>query len=261
MPGPSMLIVPAASALPLLYDTVVQGVARHGYDIKVLHIPSLGLETGVRAGEPPNMYDDAAFIAAHVVALADSGHDVLLITHSYGGTPATESIRGLSKSERLKQGKNGGVVGLAYMTSLVPEVGHPASTSVGTAPKGQQPLMLIGEDGWFYYPSPTRTAEVVFSDLPPDEGKDWARKLVKHSAASFASKLTYGGYNDVPVSYLVAANDQSLSPATQESQIEMIERVSGNKVDVSRIDAGHVPSITHPQDVIDWILRVARKFA
>ncbi|KAI0179473.1 alpha/beta-hydrolase [Hypoxylon sp. FL1284] len=259
MPGLSMVIIPAASALPLFYDTVVDGVSRHGYDIQVLHIPSVGLATGARPGPPPNMYDDAAFISAHVTGLADTGNDVLLITHSYGGTPATESVRGLSKDERLKQGKTGGIVGIAYMNSLVPEVGHPASSSAGTAPKGRQPLMAVGEDGWFYYPSPTVTAEIVFSDLPLEESKYWASKLVKHSAACFTSNLTYEGYKDVPVSYLVSEGDLSIAPATQKSQIEMIEQVSGRKVDVSSVDAGHVPSISQPQQVIDLILGVAQK--
>ncbi|KAI0401346.1 alpha/beta-hydrolase [Xylaria palmicola] len=260
MPGLSMIIIPASSALPFFYDPVVEAVSRHGYGIKALHIPSIGLPSGARPGKPPTMYDDAAFIADHVTRLADTGHDILLITHSYGGTPATESVRGLSKSERLTQGKKGGIVGLAYMTSLVPEVGQPATTKAGTAPDGQQPLMLVGEDGWFYYPNLTRTAEIVFSDLPLEEGKEWARKLVKHSAASYASKLTYGGYKDVPVSYLVAEGDLSIPAVVQRSQIEMIEQVSGNEVDVSSIDSGHDLSISHPQQVIDWILSVAQKF-
>lgn len=138
---PTMLtlrIVPAASALPVLYENVVKAITVHGYDIKVLHIPSVGLVTGARPGEPPSMFGDAAFIAAHVTDLADAGHDVLLITHSYGGVPATQSVEGLTKVERGKTGKQGGIVGLAYMTSLVPEVGMPAAT------RSLSPLMEIG---------------------------------------------------------------------------------------------------------------------
>ncbi|KAI0972009.1 Alpha/beta hydrolase fold-1 [Xylaria arbuscula] len=260
MPALSMIIVPASSALPFFYDTVIDGVAQHGHDISVLHLPSIGLATGARPGPPPTMYDDAAFISAHVTGLADAGHDVLLITHSYGGTPATQAVRGLTKTERETHGKKGGIVGLAYMTSLVPEVGQPATTKAGTAPPGQQPLMMAGDDGWFYYPNLTRTAEVVFSDLPLEEGKYWARKLVKQSVISYANNLTYGGYNDVPVSYLVAEADRSIPSTVQRSQIEMIERVSGNKVDVSSVDSGHVLPVSHPHQVIDWILRVAQKF-
>ncbi|KAI1811924.1 Alpha/beta hydrolase fold-1 [Poronia punctata] len=259
MGGLSMVIVPASSALPSFYSKVIEGVSRHGHSIEALHIPSIGLVSGARPGTPPNMYDDAAFLSAHVADLADAGREVLLITHSYGGTPATECVRGLSKSERTKEGKKGGIVGLAYMTSLVPEVGHPATSSAGTAPEDQEPLILVGEDGWFYYPNVTHTAEIVFSDLPLEEGKYWARKLVKQSAASYASNLTYAGYKDVPVSYLIAEQDRSIKPATQKSQIEMIERVSGNKVDVSSVQSGHALPISHPQQVTDWILRVAQK--
>ncbi|KAI0204558.1 alpha/beta-hydrolase [Astrocystis sublimbata] len=258
MSRPALIIVPAASALPLFYCTVVDGVSQHGYDIQVLHIPSVGLESGARPGKPPNMYDDAAFVASHVTSLADAGRDIVLVAHSYGCTAATESTRDLTKKERLRQGKSGGIVGLAYVAGLVPEVGRPATTSAGTAPAGQQPLMLPGDDGWFYYPNSTRTAEVVFSSLPLEQGKYWAEKLVKHSVASFSTNLTHGGYKDVPVSYLVTEADRSIPVATQRSQIEMIERVSGNKVVVSTVDSDHSPPISHPQEMISWIIRTAQ---
>ncbi|KAI8625238.1 hypothetical protein F5Y19DRAFT_479746 [Xylariaceae sp. FL1651] len=92
----------------------------------VLHIPSVGLETGARPEKPPSTYDDAAFIAAYVTSLADAGRYVLLVAHFYGGTSATESVRGLNRKERLLQGETGGIVGLAHVTGLVPEVRRPA---------------------------------------------------------------------------------------------------------------------------------------
>ena len=41
--------------------------------------------------------------------------------------------------------------------------------------------------------------------------------------------------------------------------IELIERVSERKVDVTRIKTGHCPNASAPEKVIDWILDVARK--
>ncbi len=130
----SILIIPGASALPELYDPVVKAVTAYGLDIKPLHIPSIGIP-GPREGEPPTMYDDAAFIATHVRNLADSGNNVILITHSYGGTPGTESVRGLTKKEREAQGLEGGIVAIAYMTSLVPNVGEPAASVQAPLPE------------------------------------------------------------------------------------------------------------------------------
>lgn len=83
--------------------------------------------------------------------------------------------------------------------------------------------------------------------------------MVNQSAVSFANPLTYGGYHDVPVSYLVAEGDRSILPEKQRGQIAMIERVTGNKVDVTTTKAGHVATITSNNDVINWIVSVASK--
>jgi hypothetical protein len=138
-----LLIVPGASGLPEFYDPFVEAVAARGYDIKALHIPSVGLVTGAREGPLPTMYDDAEFIAKHVRELADLGNDVILITHSYGGTPATESVKGLSKKERQRQGLQGGIIGIAYMTSLVPNVGGSAGTVKAAFPSEEKVPMAI----------------------------------------------------------------------------------------------------------------------
>lgn len=123
MSKPSIILIPGSFSLPEFYDTVVDPIAAKGYEIRALHNPSSGLKTGPREGTPPTMYDDAAQIAAEAEKLADEGKDVILVAHSYGGTPTTESTKGLSKKERQAQGKKGGIVKLAYMTCLVPAVG------------------------------------------------------------------------------------------------------------------------------------------
>lgn len=127
MSKPSILLIPGACGLPEFYESFINAVTARGYEIRGLHLPSVCLKTETREGEAPTMYEDAAFIAKHATALADEGKDVLILTHSYGGVPGTESVKGLSKSERQKQGKKGGIVRLAYMTSLTPAVGVAAA--------------------------------------------------------------------------------------------------------------------------------------
>jgi hypothetical protein len=80
------------------------------------------------------MSDDATYISEVIEHLADQEKDVLLISHSYGGVPATESVKGLSKKARKKKGKKGGVVHLGYMTALVPEAGQSASGVLANGP-------------------------------------------------------------------------------------------------------------------------------
>lgn len=138
----SVVIIPGAFTVPEAYDLVVQGVTARGLDIKAIHLPSVGTP-GPREGAAPTMYDDAAFIAAHVRSLADAGKDVLLIAHSYGGVPTTESVRGLSKKDRAAQGLKGGIIGIGYMTSLVPNVGGSAGSVLASMPRESKAAQAI----------------------------------------------------------------------------------------------------------------------
>lgn len=144
---PFTLIVPGGMTPAAVYDPVVAEVTRRGHDIRAVQLPSVRLrsETGpVR--EPPTMYEDAALIAKEAEALADAGRDVIIISHSYGGVPATESVRGLSKAARAKEGKPGGVVRLAYMTSLVPELGVAANDVLTNRPRAAGPSAEMDMD-------------------------------------------------------------------------------------------------------------------
>jgi hypothetical protein len=116
------------------------------------------------------MSDDAAYIARVVERLADQEKNVLLIAHSYSGVPTTESVKGLSKNERKKNGKKGGIVHLGYITALVPEVGQSASGVLADGPAAPQgvytsdvsilhnifrELRLMRDRNWVGYPRAT----------------------------------------------------------------------------------------------------------
>ena len=112
--------MPGGFTLPEVYNDVITHVKSSGYSIEALHLPSVGYKTNV----PGTMQDDAAFIASEIAKHADKGKDVVLIAHSYGGVPATESTKGLSKADRQQQGKSGGLVRLAYITCIILPVGE-----------------------------------------------------------------------------------------------------------------------------------------
>lgn len=85
------------------------------------------------------------------------------------------------------------------------------------------------------------------------------RAFAKHSGASFATELTHEGYKDVPVSYLFCEEDLCVPPGVQQAGIDMIERVSGGEVDVTRIRADHVPNFSAKDETVEWILHVAKQ--
>lgn len=147
MSKPSILLVPGSFTPAHVYDNVVEKVAAKGYDIRALQIPSVRLETeSPTSREPPSMYKDAAFIASQAAALADDGREVIIISHSYGGTPATESVRELPKDDRQKLGKQGGVVRLAYMTALVPALGSSAGNVLEMGERPEEDRITMEAD-------------------------------------------------------------------------------------------------------------------
>lgn len=120
MDKPTILIVPGGFTLPELYSDIITHVVSEGYSVQALHLPSVGYKTNV----PGTMQDDAAFVASEISKHANEGKDVVLIAHSYGGLPATESTKGLSKVDRQRQGNTGGLVRLAYISCIILPVGE-----------------------------------------------------------------------------------------------------------------------------------------
>ncbi|KAF3059711.1 hypothetical protein GL218_04595 [Daldinia childiae] len=260
MSNPTILIVGGSFAPPEIYDNIVDAIAAKGYDIKALHYPSVGLRAGPRPEKLPTMYDDAAFVAKEISKLADDGKDIVLVAHSYGGVPATESTKGLTKKERQSQGKRGGIVRLAYMTSLVPPVGRSSRSLLAEIPSENRIEFKNDEQGWMDYVDLPAAAALIISDLPDEKERvATVEKFQTHSSASFATELTHPGYKDLPVSYLLCEEDAILPPKYQREWIELIEKESGNKVDVTSLQVGHCPSYTKPQEVINWIVNAAAK--
>lgn len=135
MAKPTIVLVPGSFAVPELYNPIFDAVRERGRDIGGVHLPSVGLKAREgRPGSPPTMYDDAEHISKEIERLSDEGKDVIVIGHSYGGVPVSQSGKGLSKEERQKQGKPGGLVRLAYMTCLVPPLGGSARDVLADVP-------------------------------------------------------------------------------------------------------------------------------
>ena len=103
-------------------------------------------------------------------------------------------------------------------------------------------------------PEPEYIAKPELSEIP--EGHSLAENVMEHSLVSFKGSLTYPGYKDVPVSYMFCENDTTVRPGMQQRIIEMIERDSGNVVDVHKVSAGHFPYVSRPDIVVTVVRRV-----
>lgn len=103
-------------------------------------------------------------------------------------------------------------------------------------------------------PTPEENAKIVFYDIPEEQAIEWGREMDLHSSTSYAGPLTYPAWNDVAVSYFFCENDTIIPPQAQQGGIDLIEKESGQKVDVHRLNAGHAPQANFPGRIPEMIV-------
>lgn len=134
---PTIIVIPGSFAPLFLYAAVIGEFELHGYKVHGIELETVG-----RREKAPGLYDDAAKVAALVSRLADAGEDVVLVAHSYGGLVATESAKGLAKSLREKEGKQGGIVRIVFVSAVVASEGQASRDVFGDAPQTVDYLSL-----------------------------------------------------------------------------------------------------------------------
>ncbi|KAI5460166.1 Alpha/beta hydrolase fold-1 [Mariannaea sp. PMI_226] len=243
--SPHVVIVPASFAPPLLYTDLVKHLSGHGLNTTVVDLPSVGHRDPLPAA---SMLDDAEHIRAITTKLAEDGHDIVLLMHSYGGICGTESTAGVSKAERQAIGKLGGITHLIYISSPVPEINGSVQTMMGD--KMPEFMKLEGD---YLISEPNGCASVNFSDLPSAEAIKYAKQMTAHSAVSFAGPLKNAGYLNIPVAYIICEHDVSVPPEFQRSVVDMISAKSGREVLTFFSESGHFPNISAPDKIAAFV--------
>lgn len=108
------------------------------------------------------------------------------------------------------------------------------------------------------YHSPARlSAEVNLSDLPIEEGIKIVEQMTWHSGPSFASPITYAGYEDAEnVAFIMCEKDCTISPDFQKTMIEAAgEGRKKGPIEVYKMDCGHCPNVNMPKELAQVIAK------
>ena len=140
---PTILIGPGSFSPASIYHDLTSGLKANRFEVFIYDLPSASRKPSQQAA---TLAEDAMFFNGVLTSLCDAGKDVIILGHSYGGMVISECARGLT----TKHGGRGRVVGLVYMTALVPLEGQ--SLGVMTAVVG---LDFVKADvGFFSLSSP-----------------------------------------------------------------------------------------------------------
>lgn len=95
------------------------------------------------------------------------------------------------------------------------------------------------------------TASTIYHDLPPEEARYWASKIIDQSYAVQNTPITRTAYKYIPSTYVVTEDDHALPLQYQE----MFAAATG--AEVKKIQSGHSPQLSKPEELADLIEEAA----
>ncbi|KAI9931995.1 hypothetical protein ASPWEDRAFT_40178 [Aspergillus wentii DTO 134E9] len=237
---PTIVLVLGAWCLPPVYEQLQSRLSRRNIPSESPAHPSIG-------AEPPTktLTDDVSSLRQTLTKLVEEGKDVVVVGHSYGGVVTSNAVEGLSKADRSRQGKKGGVVLVVYMSAFV----LPKGTSLKDMLGGEfLPWMNIDGD----YVSVDNRVKVGFHDVSPDEQEKWSDSLTHTSIGVFSGASTYEPWHSIPSAYILCEEDQALPFPIQEHMAGTL----GTEW-IYSLKSSHFPFLSMPDRVADILEELA----
>ena len=188
---------------------------------------------------PLTSFDDDVAAAKRAIAAMDG--PVLLVGHSYGGMVISEV------------GKDPKVAGLVYVAALVPEEGQNVNDVNAAMPlTGVGPEFRLGPEGFL---SLTKKGinEFFAQDVPLEERNVIYATQVTWAASATEQKVYSPAWKNKPSWVIVAAKDGMINPDLQKFKAKLI------KANTITLTSGHVPMVSQPTKVADFIIGAAKK--
>ena len=117
----ALVLVHGSWHCPEHFGPLVEVLEGHGYKCVTVALPS----TQSPELPPATLEDDTAAVRYAVMSELDQGNNVVVVAHSYGGTPANNALKDLDSKSRSSAGASTSVLALAFLCAIP----YPANVS------------------------------------------------------------------------------------------------------------------------------------
>ncbi|RAL09573.1 alpha/beta hydrolase [Aspergillus homomorphus CBS 101889] len=250
---PALVVVPGASQNPAHYAHLLHLLLSAGYGALTGLLPSIGAQGAVTAA------DDADYVRNRLLLpLLDVGNqDVILISHSYGGMPASAAARGLGPADRAAQGKSTSVLGQIFIAAILSRGGD--GLSIIDSFGGHLPphLYMDKEQNLVKCDEPKPP---VFYDVEPTLADAAIQTSLSQGLTSFSSPCPEASWNTEAfndrIAYIYTRNDRAVP---YEAQMAMVQ-ATGAKWITRELATGHSAQLSAPEDLTKTILEVVKQW-
>ncbi|KAL0262020.1 hypothetical protein SLS55_003455 [Diplodia seriata] len=217
---PTIVGCPGAWHTADFFDDLSNSFRSRGYDFVSQDAPGVVQQNGFDGTADK----DADSLRANLlVPLVESGKDVALLMHSYGGVYGAGAVQGLSKRERQEAGKAGGVVALVFVSAVPPMAGKSTLDMMGTDMDHLPPWVDYDRSTGFVAFS--GALEVMYHDLPDPIATRYLSMVKPQSLSSLSSRISYSPLADPFFAdmsgYVLCGADRVIPLAGQEAYAAM----------------------------------------
>lgn len=237
----TFVIVHGAFQTAVAWEPVADALRAEGDEVVLVNLPGRDGEGG-----DPHALTLEAYRDATLAAMGEAD-DIVLVGHSFGGF--TISAVAEAAPEQVRK--------LIFVAAYVPESGE----SMQSLAETDENTKFTGEN--FVVAPDYSTAEVLArdrtllfaNDVEGEAAQAIAGALVREPLAPLAEPimLTEARFGRVPKAYVLTLRDNAVSPALQA---RMVERAA--IAEVTRIDTGHAPMATAPDELARLLRDLAR---
>ncbi|RDW56846.1 hypothetical protein BP5796_12913 [Coleophoma crateriformis] len=258
-PKPAFVLVPSSFSGKAMYENLVSKIESFDYEVFCVSLDTTIDQGIVPELRPPaaTMEDDASSISRMLTMLADEGKDIILAGHCYGTIPMTESCRDMTKFRRIMKGKTGGVVGLLYISGLIPKIGQSMMSMLTKISKADTPINNLSKEGSYFRLDAEISAPLLYNDLPLADAIEMVKRMGLQSLHCFGQETTSEPWRSLPTSYVYCKQDTAYPIEVQRAIVEEIELEAGKSIQVYECDSGHYPNVTD----VDALANIFRKAA
>jgi pimeloyl-ACP methyl ester carboxylesterase len=166
----------------------------------------------------------------------------LLVAHSFGGAIITQLGRDAPN-----------VIGLAYESAFAPDQGETMKAILGQSPQPPGTAAIHPDSRGYLWLEPGGFLKFFAPDVPTAEARVMAVVQKPIAAGVFFSEVPFGppAWKSLPSWYLVTTADQMIPP---DAQRFFAKRIGAT---VTSIAASHVAMVSHPNDVVRFIVMAA----
>lgn len=217
----NIVLVHGAWADGSSWNKIIPLLRQKGFHVTAVHLPFTTLA------------DDAAAVK-RILALQDG--PTLLVGHSYGGVVITEA------------GNDPKVAGLVYVAAFAPDQGQSAGDLSNQYPPPSGGKEIRPDANGFLQLTEKGVSEDFAQDLTHEEKRLILATQGQVSGPNeLGAKVTSASWKEKPTFYIVADHDRMISPVLEQRLAEQMHAKS------IHISSSHVPMLSHPDQVADFI--------